>query len=165
MDEKLFISGEPLEEFIGKFGDSQAKFQDLMVESKPDQKLASVLGTLPDDIKVMVIAELWSGDVLYNLPVLAQIVAVKGWEVRVFRRDSHPDLIQPYLKDGLYKSIPVFVFYDKNFNEIGHWVERSAKATKVIEEESLKLRRRLREENRADWRTEAYRELIEMVKK
>ncbi len=164
MDHTIFESGEPLDAFIEALGDARNKFDVLLEESQPDQELLETLKSLPDGLKVMVIAEPWSGDTLYNLPVLVQMTAVKGWDVRVFRRDGHPELMQQYLKDGLYKSIPVFVFYDKNFKEIGHWIERPAKATQTIEEESLKLRRRLREENRADWRDEAYRELIAMLK-
>ena len=107
---------------------------------------------LPRDIHVMVIAEPWSGDVMFNLPPLIRFAQAAQWQVRIFLRDSYPDLIQPYLKDGLYQSIPVFVFFDKNFKEMGNWIERPAIATKTIDEESLKLRRRLREENKDSWR-------------
>jgi hypothetical protein len=113
----------------------------------------------------MVIAEDWSGDVLYNLPVLFRMATEAGWNVRIFKRDSHPDLILPYRKDGLYHSIPVFVFFDENFKEIGNWVERPALATKVIDEESLNLRRRLREENKVVWREETIKELLDLVSK
>ena len=93
---------------------------------------------------------------------LAQEAEKAGWEVRIFRRDKYPDLIQPYRKDGLYQSIPVFAFYDAEFKELGHWIERPAEATRVIDEESLMLRRRLREEHKADWRHKTIEELIEL---
>jgi hypothetical protein len=65
----------------------------------------------------------------------------------------------PYRKDGLYHSIPVFVFYDADFKEVARWIERPAEATRVIDEESLKLRRRLREENKAAWQQATVGEL------
>jgi hypothetical protein len=73
-------------------------------------------------------------------------------------------LILPYRKDGLYHSIPVFVFYDKDFNELGHWIERPAIATQVTDDESLQLRRRLREEHKADWRKATMTEFLDMFK-
>jgi hypothetical protein len=112
----------------------------------------------------MVVAEPWSGDVLYYLPVLINMAEKVGWDVRIFRRDTYPDLILPYLKDGIYHSIPVFVFYDSNFNEIGHWIERPADATRVIDEESLNLRRRLREEYKAEWSKHTIDEVMELFK-
>jgi hypothetical protein len=137
-------------------GDSLARFEELLnaVQVAPDQ-----IPSKSAIRNVLVIAEPWSGDVLYNLPPLLKLAEADGWQVRIFRRDAYPDLIQPYLKDGLYRSIPVFVFYDADFNELAHWVERPAEATRVIDEESLKLRRRLRAEHEAEWRQETLKEL------
>jgi hypothetical protein len=56
----------------------------------------------------------------------------------------------------------VYVFYDAEFNEVAHWIERPAESTRVIDEESLKLRRRLREEHKEDWRQETITELVEL---
>lgn len=84
--------------------------------------------------------------------------------MRIFRRDQHPELILPNRKDGLYHSIPVVVFFDADFNEVGCWIERPLIAHQVIEEESLKLRRRLREEQKAEWAQAALGEFLEAVK-
>lgn len=156
MDRPFFERGELPAEFIAGMGDSRGRFEELLaaVQLAPDQTLSGSAVR-----NVLVIAEPWSGDVLYNLPPLLKMAEAAGWQVRIFRRDAYPDLIQPYLKDGLYRSIPVFVFYDADFNELAHWVERPAEATRVIDEESLKLRRRLRAEHEADWRQETLKEL------
>ena len=37
--------------------------------------------------------------------------------------------MQPYLKEGKYQSIPVFVVYGANWNELGHFIERPAAVT------------------------------------
>ena len=39
--------------------------------------------------------------------------------------------MQRYLNRGTYKSIPVFAFFDEDFREIGHWIERPASVTEV----------------------------------
>lgn len=84
---------------------------------------------LPQPLKVMVIAEDWCGDVVANLPVLGRLAADSGGlDVRVVLRDS-TDLIDSYLNRGEFKSIPVFIFLDPDFNEIGVFTERPDSVT------------------------------------
>src|SRR5262249_40323631 len=90
----------------------------------PGDDLAFFTG-LPAPLHVLVLAEDWCGDVIANLPVLGRIAAESGrLDLRVFLRDQNLDLIDQYLKDGQYRSIPVFVFFDAAFHELGHWTER-----------------------------------------
>jgi len=157
MDQDLFFKGETITEFIESLGGVREKFEQHMAE-------INTINDLPGDINMAVIAEAWSGDVLYYVPVLFRIAQDAGWNVRVFRRDQYPQLIDQYRKDGLYRSIPVAVIYDHDFNEIAHWIERPEEATRVIEEESLKLRRRLREEHKTEWREAAIKEVKNLIK-
>jgi len=83
---------------------------------------------LPQPLNVVAIAEDWCGDVINNLPVLGQLAATSGkLTVRVFPRDQNLDLMDQYLKEGQFRSIPVFVFFDEAFRELGHWIERPAR--------------------------------------
>jgi hypothetical protein len=164
LDRETFFKGETFQEFLASAGEVRARFEQLLEESALTGEQTVQARSLPGGLHVLVIGEPWSGDVLYFLPPLVQLAAVAGWEVRIFHRDQHPDMILPYRKDGLYHSIPVFVFYDQNFNELGNWIERPAEATRVIDEESLKLRRRLREELKAEWRAETIKELIHLTR-
>lgn len=82
---------------------------------------------LPRPLKVVVLAEDWCGDVIANLPVLGRLAAESGTlNLRVFLRDQNLDLMDQYLKDGEFRSIPVFAFFDPDFNELGCWIERPA---------------------------------------
>ena len=162
MDKEFFYKGETIKEFLDSLTELADKYQQQISENQLGEDKISNLENLPNNLKVMVIAEPWSGDVLYFFPVLVSMAEKVNWEVRIFRRDKYPDLILPYRKDGLYHSVPVFVFYDADFKELGHWVERPAEATRVIDEESLNLRRRLREKHKTNWRKETIEELIEL---
>ena len=165
MDKQFFSQGETIEQFLERFGaDARSKFEQHLRESELDQSQLDELDKLPRNINVLVIAEPWSGDVLYNLPTLVRFADAAKWNVRIFPRDSYPDLILPYRKDDLYHSIPVFVFYDSNFVELGHWIERPVIATQVIDDESLKLRRSLREQNKESWRKATQTELFDLLK-
>ena len=81
-------------------------------------------------IHVLALAEDWCGDVIANLPVLGVLERESGTlDVRVFLRDQNTDLMQRYLNQGKYESIPVFVFFDDAFNELGWFTERPASVT------------------------------------
>ena len=87
---------------------------------------------LPRPVKVVVLAEDWCGDVIANLPVLGRLAKESGkLDVRIFLRDQNEDIMQRYLNKGQFKSIPVFVFFDDDFRELGHWIERPASVTEV----------------------------------
>lgn len=87
---------------------------------------------LPRAVKVVVLAEDWCGDVVANLPVLGRLAKDSGkLDVRVFLRDQNDDIMQRYLNQGQFKSIPVFVFFDDDFRELGHWIERPASVTEI----------------------------------
>ncbi len=87
---------------------------------------------LPRAVKVVVLAEDWCGDVIANLPVLGRLAKDSGnLDLRIFLRDQNDDIMQGYLNKGQFKSIPVFVFFDEAFRELGHWIERPASVTEV----------------------------------
>jgi len=164
LERDFFNKGKTIEEFLAGYGDNRAKFEQLLAESALSAEQSRNAKALPHGLNVLVIAEPWSGDVMYNLPPLIRLAEAAGWQVRIFHRDQYPELILPYRKDGLYYSIPVFIFYDQDFNELAHWIERPAEATRMIDEESLKLRRRLREEHKEEWRQATIEELFNLAK-
>jgi hypothetical protein len=95
---------------------------------------------LPQTLNVVALAEDWCGDVINNLPVLGRLAAASGkLQVSIFLRDQNLDIMDQYLKDGQFRSIPVFVFFDENFRELGHWIERPAR----IHEMLMTMRRNL----------------------
>ncbi len=87
---------------------------------------------LPAPFYVLVLAEDWCGDVINNLPVLGRMAEDSGkLDVRIFLRDQNLDIMNQYLKEGQFQSIPVFVVFDPNFRELGHWIERPASVSKL----------------------------------
>jgi hypothetical protein len=81
---------------------------------------------------VVVIGEDWCPDVYRGLGVAQRIAEAAGIELRMFERDQNKDMIQPYLKNGEFESIPVYVFFDKNHKELGHFIERPKLANEQI---------------------------------
>ena len=76
--------------------------------------------------KLLVIAEDWCGDASNTIPILARLVEeVPGLELRVLRRDEHPEVMDRYLTDGA-RSIPIVIALDSEYREVGHWGPRPA---------------------------------------
>lgn len=104
------------------------------------------------------------GDALYNLPILAKIAQqAPNVDLRVAQRDDNLDVMDHYLNQGAYRSVPTFIFLDGDFNEIGNLKERAESMTRVMDQEQLNVRRRLRDENKEPWRKEMLREFKDVV--
>jgi hypothetical protein len=72
-----------------------------------------------------VITEDWCGTSLAHFPPLAKLVSGRPEiEMRIFLRDENPDVMDQFLKRGLYRSIPVFVFFDEHMNELARFIEQ-----------------------------------------
>jgi hypothetical protein len=130
--------------------------------------------------KMLVLAEDWCGDVVRGLPVLARMAEAAGLELRIFPRDQNLDIMDEFLKEGAYQSIPVAVFYTRDHRYLGHWIERPAVADRELVEIESAIRaehreisdqefsreRRARSEARTpDWQQAIIQELKELLGK
>ena len=128
--------------------------------------------------KMLVLGEDWCGDVVRGLPVLARMTEAAGWELRIFPRDQHHDIMNEFLKEGQWMSIPTVVFYTADHRYIYHWIERPQVAEREIAEIEAAIRaenpeigdrdfgreRRTRTAARAaDWQQATVAELIDRL--
>jgi thioredoxin family protein len=73
---------------------------------------------------ILVITEDWCGTSIAYVPFIARLVDGRpGVELRVFLRDQNPDVMDQFLKRGMYRSIPVIAFFDKDMNELARFIE------------------------------------------
>jgi len=132
-----FNSGLTYDEYKAQMNRNREEFtaNERRVAIKPED-LAAFRG-LPRPLHVLVLAEDWCGDVVANLPILGRLATESDkLDLRVFLRDQNLDIMDQYLNQGRYRSIPVFVFFDDRFDEIGRFVERP----KLVTEERAKRR-------------------------
>ena len=90
--------------------------------------------------KMLVLGEDWCGDVVRGLGVLARICEAADLEMRIFPRDSHHDIMNEFLKEGKWMSIPVAVFYTGDHDYICHWIERPAIAEREMHQIEVDIR-------------------------
>lgn len=131
LDEKRFNAGQTWKDYMAQMGDTRAKTEANYANSKLTDEERKFFSSVSGVKYVVMLAENWCGDVHRNSPLIAHIVeAMPGAELRVFLRDQNADLRDTFLNNG-YQSIPVVVFFDKDWNEIGRWLERAHGATTV----------------------------------
>ena len=129
MDSKRFATGLNWKDYMAQMGDTRARTESNYAKSDLTDDERKFFGSVTGVKYVIMLAENWCGDVHRNSPLIAHICeAMPGAELRVFFRDQVPDLRDTFLNNG-YQSIPVVVFFDKDWNEIGRWMERAHAAT------------------------------------
>ena len=110
----------------------------------PEAEALKKLAQRPDGpAKMLVLGEDWCGDVVRGLPVLARLSEAAGIEMRVFPRDQHHDIMNEFLKNGQWMSIPTAVFYTRDHRYICHWIERP----EIAEREMKEIEEAIRAEN------------------
>jgi hypothetical protein len=129
LDAARFATGMTWKDYMAQMGDTRARTEENYQKSALTADERKFFGGVKNVRYVMMLAENWCGDVHRNSPLVANVCeAIPSCELRVFLRDKETDLRDAYLNNG-YQSIPVVVFFDKDWNEIGRWLERAHAAT------------------------------------
>ena len=161
-----FRQGMTFQQYLDQMGTNKEKFVQFLKEIKlraEDREAVKKVGG--KKLNVLVITEDWCGDALYNFPVLAKLLeGLPEVEMRVFLRDQNPDLMDQYLNRGIYRSIPVFAFFDENMNEVARFIERPPKVTEAIDQKMLEVRRALRAQHLEEWRQAVVDEVRALLK-
>jgi hypothetical protein len=129
LDAQRFSKGLTWKDYMAQMGDTRARTEENYQKSALTDEERKVFGGIKNVRYVMMLAENWCGDVHRNSPLIAHVAdAIPNCELRVFLRDQNEDLRDTFLNNG-YQSIPVVVFFDKDWNEVGRWIERAHAAT------------------------------------
>jgi hypothetical protein len=132
LDAQRFATGMTWKDYVAQMGDTRAKTEDNYSKSGLTEDERKFFSGISQVKYVLMLAENWCGDVHRNSPLIAHIVdAMPGAELRVFFRDQNLDLTDSFLNNG-FRSIPIVVFFDKDWNEIGRWIERAHAATTKV---------------------------------
>jgi hypothetical protein len=139
-----FSSGLTYEQYIAQIENNRDRFQmnyeGTSVSDEDARALRALVAKENGPAKMLVLGEDWCPDVYRGMPVLARIAEASGMEMRVFPRDQNLDIMNEFLKDGEFQSIPTAVFYTRDQRYIVHWIERPNKAN-----EEMPLMRKLYE--------------------
>ena len=124
MTRERFEQGMTLEQYIDHMSVNRERFVDALDETTIGPEDTRALARLGNVRRVLVLSEDWCGTCLAHVPYVAKLVESNASiEMRLFPRDQNPDVMDQYLKRGLYRSIPVFVFFDEHMNEVARFIE------------------------------------------
>jgi hypothetical protein len=155
-----FAQGMTFQQYLDQMTANKDKFLETLAATHVAPQDRALFTDRREKLNVLVLTEDWCGDALTNFPVLARMVeGAQNVEMRVFLRDQSPDLMDQYLNRGIFRSIPVFVFFDADMKEVARFVERPPKITEYMEQKQLELRRQLRAQHGDEWRRSAAEEI------
>ena len=176
-----FAQGLTFEGYLSSIGENQSRFIPHIAAfnlSRIDAQFFRDIVTKVGGMKVVAIGEDWCPDVHRGLPIVAKIAQDSGMDLHFFPRDKNLDIMNLFLNQGKYQSIPVFAFFDSQFKYLCHWTERPAVATrfqdeiraelakqKLGEEETRKMMRERTAPLVDSWRQETVREIKELLTK
>ncbi|MBI4339851.1 MAG: thioredoxin family protein [Chloroflexi bacterium] len=125
-----FASGLTYQEFCAQINVNKDRFdqyyESAKIAKEDAELIKKAMGRPGGPAKMLALAEDWCPDVYRGLPVVARLAEATGLELRVFPRDKHLDIMEEFLNQGQFQSIPTVVFYTKDHRYIGHFIERPA---------------------------------------
>lgn len=122
IDEARWNQAHTMDEWMGPLQDEyHQKFIQRVartVQFRPEDQ--QFFEALPRTVRLLLISMECGADSEFT-GVLSRVMALAGdrLEVRMFQREEVPDLMQRYLKDGKYESVPVLVALDEDWEETG----------------------------------------------
>ncbi len=131
-----FASGMTYDEYMNRITRNrdqfQANYDGTPLTEEDVRRFKEIVARPNGPAKVLALAEDWCPDVFRGLPVMARIAEAAGMELRIFPRDENLDIMNEFLKDGQFQSIPTFVFYTRDHRYLCHWIERPQKANEEM---------------------------------
>ena len=129
LDAQRFATGMTWKDYLAQMGDTRARTEENYQRAALTEEERRFFSGIRQVRHAVMLAENWCGDVHRNSPMLARIAeGMPNCELRVFFRDQNLDLTDAFLNNG-YRSIPVLVFFDQDWNEVARWIERPHAAT------------------------------------
>jgi hypothetical protein len=120
-----FAEGLTLAQYLDQMAMNRDRFLRAFDAAVVRPEDTRVLERLGNPAKLLVITEDWCGTSLAYFPAVARLVEGRqDVEMRIFLRDENPDVMDQFLKRGLYRSIPVFAFFDADMNELARFIEQ-----------------------------------------
>ncbi|WP_334076054.1 MULTISPECIES: thioredoxin family protein [Paenibacillus] len=113
-------------------GDFAAGYENFAWVREEDREFFESLN-YRDDVRVLILAADWCGDVVRNVPVVFRALETAGWKTEVFILEEHQDLMDHFLTMG-GRSVPIVIFADTGGYVLGHWGPRPAHVQELMVE-------------------------------
>lgn len=129
------------------------------------------LNALPIPVHALALSEDWCGDAVQAIPLVARLAEASPMlDLRILTREGNPDLMEAHLTRGRSRSIPIVIFYDDDFRELGWWGPRPRILQLWVMEEGMGLPkedryRQIRRWYARDGGRTTIREVVELIER
>ncbi|WP_026895677.1 thioredoxin family protein [Clostridiisalibacter paucivorans] len=129
----LYNSGISFEDFVNRDSDTyREKTLEIYRNIEFNPSLIDRIKEINKKIKVLICAEIWCPDCMINVPIIEKMRTYnRNIEISIVKRDGNEEFFKAYLKTDVVK-IPTFIFFDKNCNELGSFVEHPKKIKNIV---------------------------------
>jgi hypothetical protein len=130
----IWEAGQPYEAWLAASEENKRAEMERIYKQVPlSSDDAAFLKAVSRPVHILCLAEDWCGDVRRNVPVMARLCAENSTllRARYVDKESRPDLMVRYLTNGA-EAIPIIVFLNENFVEVGHWGPRPEACKKFM---------------------------------
>ncbi|UVI31661.1 thioredoxin family protein [Paenibacillus spongiae] len=118
--------GISTQQFIDSFQKNKETFQSWQSQfewpSEDDREYFESINNR-DDLRCLILAAEWCGDVVRNLPVVFKALEVTGIPTEVLVMEDHLDTMDEFLTMG-GRAIPIVIFTDTGGHVLGQWGPR-----------------------------------------
>jgi hypothetical protein len=124
LTKERFSQGLTMQQYLDQMSMNRESFVRALDATVIKPQDVAVLTRHGDVRKILVITEDWCGTSIAYVPFVARLVDGRpNVELRMFLRDENSDVMDQFLKRGLYRSIPVIAFFDEQMNELARFIE------------------------------------------
>lgn len=108
----------------------QSGYESFAWQSDEDREFFESLN-FRDDLRVLILAADWCGDVVRSVPVVFRALEVAGIETEVLILEDNQEVMDQYLTMG-GRSVPIVIFTDTGGHVLGHWGPRPKKVQEIM---------------------------------
>ncbi len=114
-------------EFVDRMQVNKERIEDNFRAQQLTASDRALLSRLPCRLTVLALVHDWCGDVAANLPILARFEEAGYIKLAILEKNPHNTdlgLLYPHRSGEVH--IPIYIAYDDQLKEQGHFIERSA---------------------------------------
>src|SRR5690625_1118179 len=127
-----FDKGIEKEEYIANLDKHRDSFMNIYDNFNVPEQDKTLLQS-KSNLRVVVLAEVWCGHCMLDVPILLRMSEAANIPVRILPRDEHLELMDNYLTNEK-RYIPIMIFIDENGNEVAKWGPMAPEVAAYVEE-------------------------------
>ncbi|MNO85631.1 hypothetical protein D3C76_770060 [compost metagenome] len=108
----------------------EAWYEGFVWQSEEDREFFESLN-FRDDIRVLILAAEWCGDVIRSVPVVFRALETSGFTTEVLILEDHQDVMDHFLTMG-GRAVPIVIFADTGGHVLGYWGPRPAHVQQLM---------------------------------